>query len=899
MRWGRVLLDRLRALWDRQRVDEEIDEELRFHLEMTAETNIRRGMTADAARADAAHRFGHRSSIKEQAYDVRGGGWVETLRQDLRFGARTLRKTPAFTAAAVLSLGIGIGANVAVFSVVNAVLLKSLPVRDASELVQLAIAGTRDTPMFELSYPMFAAIRKRAHVFSGMFAFADYDGATVAVDGVGALADAQFVSGNYFDVLGVGASAGRVLSREDDRIDSSPVLVVSDGYARRRLGGGIVIGKLISINGVAFTIVGVTPPGFTGVRVGNAPDIYAPFSVWEQVSGRAGSLEAADGFWLEAIGRLRPGATPATARRDVNVAFRTAVAEVYPGRKAADYDRLLRRFNFDVVAAAAGGRSHLRDAFGSPLKVLMAAVAILLIVTCANIAGLLTSRGVARRPEMAVRASLGAARARLLQQLITENVLLAMIGVSLGVGVAVAGCALLRAMIGTSGDPSNVNLLPDARMLAFTASVCIVAVLLFGVVPAWRTSRPALDRGFARPTARHTSPRPMSARVLVVSQVALSLPLVAAAALFGATLHNLRAVDNGFDRDHLLSFVLTPRQAGFDTARARRMYEDVTARLVALPGVQSVATCTKPPLGRGFHQLISVAGFTPNAGEHLSAGVATVSADYFQVTGWAIVRGRGFADADDRAAPKAAVINEAAARAWFPDRDPIGQRLGFGGSDRSHDLEIIGVVRDGKYDKLRETAPISVYTPHRQSGGMRLAILVRSARNPAALLRDIRQVVAAVAPGVPVERLNTVKTIVDESLVSERLLTTVSGFFAILAVLLSCVGLYGLIAFAVAQRTREIGIRMAVGASQRAILAMVLHESAVLLASGVVAGIALTGAAASATGAFASQLYGVHPADPLMLSLTSAALFVAGAVASLAPARRAARIDPTEALRAE
>jgi predicted permease len=783
-----------------------------------------------------------------------------------------------------------------VFSVVNAVLLKQLSVHDPSELVEIAITG-RDKPMFELSYPMFAAIRERAHTFNGLFAFADHDGATVVVNGVGALAGLQFVSGNYFDVLGVGASAGRVLSLEDDRTGSPPVVVVSDLYARNRLSDGVVIGRPIAINGVRCTIVGVAPPGFTGVRVGNAPDIYIPFSAWEQVSGRTGSLKAGDFFWLEAMGRLASGATPASARTDVNAAFRGVVAQVYPGRTTADYSRLLRKFSFDVAPAATGGRSHVRETFASPLKVLMAAVVILLVVTCANIAGLLTSRGIARRPEMALRASLGAARMRLVQQLVTENVVLAITGAALGIGVAVAGCAFLRAMLGTTGDPMSVNLLPDARVLVFTASVSVVAVLLFGVAPAWRTSRSTLDD--ARPTARYTSPQSMSARVLVVSQVALSLPLAAAAALLGTTLYNLRAVDNGFDGAHLLSFVLTPRQAGLDTARARLMYDAVIARLAALPGVQSVATSSKPPLGRGFHQLVSVDGLSPTAGENLSAGITTVSAGYFHVTGWPMIRGKEFTDADDGTAPKVAVINEAAARAWFPDRESVGQRLGFGGPDRSRDLEIIGVVRDGKYDKLRETSPITVYTPQRQTGGTRLAILARSSRNSSALLATVRQVVASIAPGVPIERLSTVNTIVDESLVSERLLTTMSAFFGILAVLLSCVGLYGLIAFAVARRAREIGIRMAIGASRPAILAMILRENAAMLACGVVAGVMLTGAAASTMRVFASQLYGVHAVDPIVLTLTGAAVFVAGVVATLAPASRAARTDPMEALRVE
>ena len=900
MRRIRVLLDRLRALWNRQRVDDEIDEELRFHLEMATQANVRRGMAIDAARADAAHRFGHLTSIRERAYDVRGGGWAETVSQDLRFGARTLRKSPAFTVAAVVSLGLGIGANTAVFSIVDAVLLRSLPVRNAPELVQLATGETPDAPMFELSYPMFAAVRERTHAFSGIFAFADLDDATVAVNGVGTLARAQFVSGNYFTVLGVGASDGRRLAGDDDRAGSPPVVVVSDGYARRRFGvGGNVIGKPLSINGVVFTIVGVTSPEFTGVRVGSAPDVYAPFSSWEPVSGWRGSLANPGGFWLEVIGRLRPGISAASARADVNAAFRSAVADVFPGRASSDYERLLRKFNLDVIPAAAGGTSVVRDQFGSPLRVLMAAVAILLVVTCANIAGLLTSRGVARGQEMTIRIALGAARARIVQQLMAESVLLATLGAALGVVFAVAGCSLLRAMIDTSRAPLSMSLVPDTRVFAYTAAVCVLAVVLFGILPAWRTSRAAMARSLAPAAGRYTSARSISGRLLVVAQVALSLPLVAGAALFGATLHNLRDVDTGFERDHLVSFVLTPRQAGFDTLRARQVYDDVTAQLETLPGVIAVATSTKPPLGRGFHQLIALDGTSPNVDDQPSAGVAAVSSGYFRLTGSAIVRGRGFSDADDAAVQKVVVINEGAAKAWFPDRDAIGQRLGFGRADRGRDLEIVGVVRDGKYDNLREMAPINVYTPRRQNDTARIALLVRAMGDPARLIPEIRRVVASIAPTVPIEDLHTMETIVNESVVRERLLTTVSSFFAMLAVLLSCVGLYGLIAFAVARRTREIGIRMAIGATKQTILRMVLRESAVLLVFGVIVGVGVTSVAVNAMRTLGSQLYGIQPTNPFMLVATSAGLFAAGVVASLAPALRAARVDPAVALRTE
>jgi predicted permease len=901
MRRIRVLLDRLRALSNRQRVDDEIDEELRFHLEMAAQANVRRGMAIDAARADAARRFGHLTSIKERAYDVRGGGWAETMRQDLRFGARTLRKSPAFTAAAVLSLGLGIGANTAVFSIVNAVLLRPLPVRNPSELVQLATGENRAAPMFELSYPMFAAVRDHTHSFADVFAFADLDDATVAVNGVGTLARVQFVSGNYFSALGVGPTDGRLLGRDDDRAGSPPVVLVSDRYARRRFGvGASVVGKPISVNGVALTIVGVTSPEFTGARVGSAPDVYAPFSSWESVSGWRGSLANPGGFWLEVIGRLRPGVSVASARADVNAAFRSSVSEVFPGRAASYYARLLYQFTFDVIPAAAGGKSSVRDQFGSPLRVLMLAVAILLVVTCANIAGLLTSRGVARGQEMTIRVALGAARSRIVQQLMAESALLAMLGAALGVVFAVAGCSLLRAMIETSRASVTVNLLPDARVFAFTATVCVLAVVLFGILPAWKTSRAASRsaRSLAGSAGRYTSVRSIAGRLLVVAQVALSLPLVAAAALFGATLHNLRAVDTGFDRDHLVSLVLNPRQAGFDTVRTRRLYSDVTARLEGLPGVNTVATSTKPPLARGFHRLIAVGGVAPNADDQPSAGAAAVSTAYFRATGSEIVRGRGFNDADADG-QNVVVINEGAAKAWFPGRDAIGQRLGFGRPERSRDREIVGIVRDGKYDDLRETAPINVYTPRRQNDTTRIALLLRATGDPARLIPDIRRVVASVAPTVPIEDLETMGTIVNNSLVRERLLSTVSSFFAMLAVLLSCVGLYGLIAFAVARRTREIGVRMAVGATQRTILRMVLADSAALLVLGVIVGVGVTSVAVHAMRTLASQLYGVQPTDPFLLVATSAGLFAAGVAASLVPAFRATRVDPVVALRTE
>lgn len=902
MRRMRVLLDRLRALSNRQRVDDEIDEELRFHLEMAAQANVRRGMPIDAARTDAARRFGHLTSIKERAYDVRGGGWAERARQDFRFGARTLRKTPAFTAAAVLSLGLGIGANTAVFSIVNAVLLRPLPVRNPSELVQLATGENRDAPTFELSYPMFAMARDRTHSFADVFAFADLDDATVAVNGVGTLARVQFVSGNYFTTLAVEAKDGRSLGRDDDRAGSPPVVVVSDSYARRRFGvGASVLGKPISVNGVAFTIVGVTNPEFTGARVGSAPDVYAPLSSWESVSGWRGSLANPGGFWLEVIGRLRPGVSVVSVRADVNAAFRSSVAEVFPGRASSDYARLLHQFTFEVIPAAAGGKSPVRDQFGSPLRVLMLAVAILLVVTCANIAGLLTSRGVARAPEMTIRVALGAARSRIVQQLMAESVLLAMLGAALGVAVAVAGCSLLRSMIHTSRASLSVNLLPDARVFAFTAAVCILAVVLFGILPAWRTSRAAslTARSLARPAGHYAPARSISGRVLVVAQVALSLPLVAVAALFGATLRNLRGVDTGFDRDHLVSFVLNPRQAGLDTAQTRQLYSDVIARLQALPGVNAVATSTKPPLARGFHRLIAVDGLSPNADDQPSAGAAAVSAAYFRVTGSEILRGRGFNDADGAVGQNVVVINEGAAKAWFPGRDPIGQRLGFGRPERSRDREIVGVVRDGKYDDLREASPINVYTPRRQNDTTRIALLVRATGDPARLIPDIRHVVASVAPTVPIEDIETMATIVDDSLVRERLLTTVSGFFAMLAVLLSCVGLCGLIAFAVARRTREIGVRIAVGATQQTILRMVLGESAALLVLGVIVGVGVTSVVVNAMRALAAQLYGVQPTDPFLLVATSAGLFAAGVVASLVPALRATRVDPVAALRTE
>jgi putative ABC transport system permease protein len=821
-----------------------------------------------------------------------GGGWMlDTLWQDSRPAIRALRNDPGFAVVTALSLALGIGANTAIFSLIDAVMLKTLPVSHPEELVQVT-AGTGGGEYF--SNPVWEQIRDRQDAFSGIFAYCRW-AFDLASGGEARHVDGAYVSGRFFDTLGVPAVLGRTFTIEDDRRGCAGRTVLTHGFWQREYGGRPdILGKNISLDRHPFEIVGVTAQGFTGAEVGASLDLMAPLCAEKILHGDTTLLDAdPSGRWLRILGRPKPGtsADQASARLRALApeVFRTTVRSKW---SVQDREKWLR---LSLTArSAATGLSYLRENYRQTLFILMTIAGIVLLIGCANMSNLLLARGAARHREIAIRVALGSGRGRLIRQLLTESLLLSFLGTGLGVLLAVWGTGLLVKFLSVSLD-----LTPDPRVLGFTAGIALFTGLLFGLAPAWRGTRvdpmAAMKAGSRSVVPGSGSG---SGKLLVVGQVALSMVLVAGAGLLLSTFWRLARLNPGFDSGPILIAALDLRGSGYTPDRRDALFRQILESIRATPGVQSASLSDFTPmfLGRRIHDL-TIEGIDGPLHDASQVFFNATSDGYFATMGTALVAGRDFNGHDTPASPAVAIVNQTMAIELFRGASPVGRRFRIHIGDTLGDpVEIVGVVKDAKYTDLRQQIPPTVYTAWNQNHFPFPNIEIRSAAGaPSALITGVKNAVASVDTGTSI-KFTTLADEMARTLERERLLATLSGFFGGLALLLAIIGLYGVMSYNVTRRRTEIGIRMALGAEGRQVLRMMMREVAVLIGSGIAVGLSVT---LAATRLVASFLYGVRPNDPLTMFFAAGVLAAAAGAAGYWPARRASRLDPMTSLREE
>ena len=833
------------------------------------------------------------------------------LIQDLRFAVRQLRKSPGFAAVAIITLALGIGANTAIFSLLDQALLRSLPVKDADRLVLLKYDGSntghldsRTDGKFYFSYPMYRDLRDRNSVFSGVIA-TDWAQVGVQWHNQPDVVPAELVSGNYFDVLGVQPVAGRMFVAGDDLVpDANPVVVLSFSYWQRRFGADPrILNDSIEINGHPFTIVGVAPPAFHSVVLGDRPDVFVPMMMKAEVIPGSKDLEVRRSSWLNIVGKLKPGISREQAEAGIAplwYSIRSDELKEIKGGSEGFRDRFVTKSHLFVLDGAKGF-SPLRKDIQMPLLIIMGMVGLVALMACANVGSLLLVRGAGRIREMSVRYALGAKRYRVIQQLLVEGLLLGVAGGLLGMFLAPRVTDLLIKMIWSGGTGDlPFSAAPDLRILAFNCVLALFASVLFSLAPAALFYRPDLAPSLKQQgmTARSSPLR--FRRISVAVQVGLSLMLLVGAGLFVRTLHNLKSLNAGFSTDHLLTFGVDPRMAGYEPARTFALYERIFETLKGLPGVRSVAATNDPELANDNESgNITVAGYTEKPQEDMNVEQPNVSVDYFSTLQMPLLAGRTFADQDTFASQKVVVVNETFARYFFGDPlQAIGHNVGDGGGPGTKtDIAIVGVVKDAKHTSLREPVTRTMFRPYLQVPEPHaMAFYLRTQQQPENAESTIRHAMQTLDSSLVLDTFRTMDEQIDNSLVAERVIALLATSFGVLAALMAAVGLYGVLAYSTAQRTSEIGIRMALGATRGSVIKMVIFE--VIWLAGISIAVTLP-LSLLLMRAVRSQLFGISSSDPLTLgAMTLLVIFVALASAML-PARRAAKVEPMRALRYE